>query len=461
MAALIANQVWSRRVFADRLSLKGSKDERLLRALGAIRKGIEGFESSLPMVMVLGRMRLFVRSYLVPEYNMFPIVFKEISGLSLDEYYSCLCAHLSQYVYIVPGGENSGIFNSITVTSRVPLLKDIFSKYIELESRQIEHLSSILWPHPPSEADPESAFYDYKPLRHSPMLIAEDGRASTVDGIFITEKSIVGPLFYVVGKRPNLANPLFEALGKAVERYVLSILSGIFADGSLFKKPQGKNENRQSVEIADFWLSMGEASIFGEIKAVWLKEERILGKDPDDLIKLLREKYGTSFNEEGEEIFKGAAQLGRSISSLAEKKVAPDNTELNMTKIIYPVLIAFDPLLDCPGYGYFLNREFMDSLKPDSIEGELLVKGQFVVAPLIVLTLDDLEMIEQGLIEKEITIANVIADYSSQCPDRLTSFHNFLTQTKYKQNLIYSKRLAKQAHAEVLELQKLYTPLTK
>lgn len=105
------------------------------------------------------------------------------------------------------------------------------------------------------------------------------------------------------------------------------------------------------------------------------------------------------------------------------------------------MLIVYDPLLTAPVYGHFLASEFKTLLTPDNeLPSGDLKKGPLQVAPLIVMTVDDLENLETSI--EHFGFRELLAEYSRTCSDRLVSLHNFITSSKYSQHMYHSRTLA-------------------
>ena len=51
------------------------------------------------------------------------------------------------------------------------------------------------------------------------------------------------------------------------------------------------------------------------------------------------------------------------------------------------------------------------------------------MAPLTVMTIQDLENLETSI--GNFSLANLLADYSRECPDRMRSLHNFIALSDY------------------------------
>ncbi len=122
-----------------------------------------------------------------------------------------------------------------------------------------------------------------------------------------------------------------------------------------------------------------------EVKASFLTETAV-AQGGDTFLKEIRAKYGAA--EEKGERDKGVAQLARSIGAIMRGEWLGPRREFAEIKIIYPVLIAHDARLDAPALGHFLENEFRQLLGP--------VPSERHVAPLTVITINDLENLEES-----------------------------------------------------------------
>ena len=105
------------------------------------------------------------------------------------------------------------------------------------------------------------------------------------------------------------------------------------------------------------------------------------------------------------------------------------------------MLVVYDPLLAAPVYGHFLASEFKTLLAPDNeLPSGHLRKGHLQVAPLIVMTVDDLENLETSI--EHFGFRDLLAEYSRSCSDRLTSLHDFIALSEYSQQMYHNRTLA-------------------
>ncbi len=63
-----------------------------------------------------------------------------------------------------------------------------------------------------------------------------------------------------------------------------------------------------------------------------------------------------------------------------------------------PILVVYDCSLDSPGHAEFFAEEFVGALEPDLIcDNGYLKKGRFRIAPVILMTIEDLEILESSV----------------------------------------------------------------
>jgi len=130
------------------------------------------------------------------------------------------------------------------------------------------------------------------------------------------------------------------------------------------------------------------------------------------------------------------------------------NDDFLKVHMVYPVLIVHDALLGAPVFGNFLASEFKDCLVPDEeYETGVLRKGRLNIAPLIIMTIDDLENLENSV--EHFGLRDLFSDYTKECPDRLTSLYNFISLSKYGKKMYHSRSVATQALDLLEETEKM------
>lgn len=431
-AALIASEIWSKRIYYDSISAPGTVEALRLRALGPFRKAIEEAGLAPHLGVAFGRSQSLFGTYLPRAYPAFHAEFERATGLTFDDYMACT-AGLATYVMV--NSEHGPLFVADTVAASTTL-RDVMPVYIALESQTPERLAQTFWDNVDT--------LGYRGLRERPIMLAHDGRAMTLDPTFLIERILAGPLFHLVeNAERGKALQILGAFGNAFENYASDILRRMYPNrpgliDRMAYNIRGRDAAKQDFEI-DACLNDACEAAFFEIKASWLREDAVLNDDPDTLHNHLRDKYGIRPGTTGGG--KGVAQLARSIGAVVRGEWLGDHGEFAALQRIYPVLLVHDGKLDAPLYGNFLEKEFRGLLG-------VVPKGKWV-APLTVMTINELEILESSV--GAFSFCELLGDYARECPDRVRSLHNFIAYSKkYAPNIKPSAELIRSS-AELLE----------
>jgi hypothetical protein len=444
-AALIASELWGERVYQGRFTGPESLENKRLVLLGPFRRSHTetSLGPDLPRAFVRGK-RLMCE-LLIAEYQDFEQLFRSKSDLSLDEYYTWLLVILTHSLGFTspPSTPRVQVVRDLNVNrfcDEAPHLRDIFRRFIDCESQTVMQLQAAFG----NEERP----YDLNVVRRRPILVDGDGRATVVDPVFLAEKACVGPLFHVGENRA------FDAFGMAVERYGQELLRNMYPSGGAgqlydrLRCPlEGIDEKGKGVELADAFLDGGSECVLFEIKGKWLRED-VLARVPDEYQKHIREKYGGKV---------GVGQLARNISKLAREEWRTEGNALTGVEYVFPVMVVYDDRLDAPLHPRFLAMEFARCLAGDDTLGHVRL-GKWIVAPLTVMTIDDLEVLEGSV--RKFGLCELMTDYSRECTDRFVSLHNFMASfPKYSRSLFESERVRSAFSAELRALEaKLAAP---
>ena len=231
-----------------------------------------------------------------------------------------------------------------------------------------------------------------------------------------------GPLLHVRSAELSMERA-FEAFGHAFEDYATDLLRQRFPSGSgllhqrLRCGVKGANASDEEFEVHAV-LNDVTAAAFFEIKASWIREDKVLAEDTEVFLNELRKKYG--YDPETDER-KGVAQLARSVGTLMRHEWAGPEQEYAQVASVLPVLLVFDARMAAPGLGHFLDSEFRTLLGP--------IPTGFFVHSLIILTISDLEHLAAAV--EHLSLQEVLRAYSSADPKRLSSFHNFVANSPY------------------------------
>jgi len=460
--ALIASDVWAKRVFGSRFSMNGGVNIARKRALGSMRKGVKATSSAPDLSKSLGRGWTLFKDYFPQCYQPFEDEFCSSTGLSVEEYYICLSAIITNYM--VPT-RDSRIFDSNTLADATSY-RDALRKYLTLESQAVDELRDALWGQTQNvHSDRDAPPYDYRPLREKPILRVGDGRAIILDPLFYSEKASIGPLFFLTKEESNdKANEIFGAFGHAFENYSCDILRRIFPDvpDTLTKRLScniiGADQTGKPIQIDACLNDVTEIVLF-EMKAVWIREDEILAEDHERYLEHLRKKYGVTEGSSRDRKVKGIGQLARVIKILASKEWVGEDKEFSETQLVYPVMLVHDPFLAAPLHGDFLASEFKTLVAPDDeLRSGELKKGELRITPLIVITIEDLEDLETSV--EHFGLRDLLDDYSRSCPDRLMSLRNFIACSKYGRHMYHNRNITAKGLEILQKTQEAVFPTT-
>ena len=434
-AALIAGDVWGKRVFKEgRFSVGNDIDKSGQKALlGAIRKSIEATATASSIERPLGRGWTLFNDYFPSFYQDFDTKFCFKTELSIEEYYICYAAIITNFMNPT---RNPGIFNINQLKENTNYGEKLV-KFVQLESQTTGELKTALWPlglHQISSFE-EAPLYDYRPLREKPILSLSDGRSIILDPILFSEKATVGPLFHLLDKEltQSEANTIFSHFGETFENYSCDILKRMFPDSSsglakrLSCNANGYDEADTEIQI-DAYLNDAVELVIFEMKAAFIPEKDVLSDNYEILIETLRKRYSVTRETTGEQKIKGVGQLAKISKAIAAKKWLGENNEFSDVKRIYPVLLVHDSLLTSPGWGSFFASEFEEHFQPESkLRNGNLIRGSLKVTPVIILSIEDLEDLETSL--EHFSFSELLSAYSNSCSDRLISVRDFIANS--------------------------------
>ena len=444
-ALLMSNELWAQRVYGESAFEGSSIDEKRTNALGVIRRSLTETRCHPRQFDVLARGAKLFGEIFPRFYTGFASEFLNRTGLSLDDYYICLYTIMAHYMNShaksgVGGKNDSGIFNLKIIQDSAPHVGELFQNFFAVLSTTADELTAAFWSGAKEEPRGFESQYSLKPLRERPILKATDGRMIILDPIFFAEKASIGPLFHLMDASTpqKTSDALFTAFGHAFETYAGSILQHIYPDPGphLAKRLNAdvREARNNGIQVADFIIDDVSEIVIIEAKSTRLKDDKMSQHNPTVFIEHVRTRYG------GEKADQGYKQLARSIHKISTLEWHLAGIDLMRTKHVYPILLVHDDLLDAPVFGHYLAEEFRLQLQPDSLDtGGWMVKGRFRVAPLIVMTIDDLECLETSLCK--FTLVNLLKAYTDAGPERLASLNNFLAANQDQFPLYRSESL--------------------
>lgn len=427
-AALIASDIWGKRVFGNKLSGAGDIAAVRLQALGAFRKGVDESNFAPHIGVAIGRGLALFTEYLPRHHPGFADIFEKATGLTLRQYLGCAT---TMSLYTLQNRKEGPLFLRDTVAAATAH-REIYPRFFALVSQNPEQLARSFWINFDS--------MDYRALRDRPVMITDDGRGMILDPAFFVECVSIGPLFQVAKVEGFKA---FAKFGDAFEQYACDILRRMYphcaglVDRVAFNVV-GKDGRGKAFEVDAAVFDVSQAAVV-EMKAAFLPEKAISDDNSEALINEIRSKYGAS-PKKGERD-KGVAQLARSIGAIVRGEWIGNNGEFKDIAVLHPVLVVHDTRLNAPALGNFLENEFRAILEP-------VPRGKRV-APLTVVTIQDLENLECSI--KGFSFVQLLDDYARQCPDRMRSLHNFLAFSDYAGKIVPSEFLIDRSVA-VLDL---------
>lgn len=443
-AALIASTVWSRRVFADRLRGAEDLDTARQRALGAFRRGLEESVIAPHLGVTLGRGWSLFTEHFPKRYPAFAEDFLAATGLTVEQYFTCVTGLMTYLPFDRPDGP---AFDSRSVAGATAY-REIFPTYLALESQTPEQLARSLW----EDFDTRG----YRAVRERPILTLANRRAVILDPAFYCERISVGPLFHLIANaKGGKPNEIFGAFGDAFEDYATGILQRMYPERPglarrLTCNIQGKDRTGRDFEMDAVLNDVVEAVVM-ELKAAWLPDEAVLDDSFENWLRQIRAKYGTvPPSADGKrERPKGVAQLARHVRLILDGDCGAVQADFAEVNVIYPVLVVHDTRLNAPAYGTFLATEFTALLGA-------VPQGKRV-APLVLMTIDDLENLESSI--DTFSMRQLLADYVAACPDGLRSLHNFMaTAPAYADKLKPSAQLMKSSEELIRHAQRELFP---
>jgi len=409
-AALIASELWQRRVFPDGIKPTADREQQMRRLLGSFRKSMEEANEAEHPGLSMSRGWILFSRYLPTYLPEFSELFQRSTGLSLRQYFICATALMDRT--FSDHRKKERIFRTDYVQGTTGF-KDVFATFIGLLSQTPEQWAQKLR----NRSDDNG----HLSLRERPILNFDRGRSIIFDPVFYLDNLSTAPLFYLRTMGVPM-NKVFGAFGCAFEDYTKQLLKHRFpATGSLCQclkcNVMGQEAEGQEFEV-DAVLNDVSAAIFLEVKAAWIREETVLADDPEVFLNEIRSKYG--YLAGSKERPKGVAQLARSIGALVRHEWAGSGGEYGNVTQIYPVLTVFDIRMAAPGCSHFLDGEFRALLGavPDGVH----------VHKLIVMTISDLEHLISGL--ESLSLHECLRAYSAADPDRMSSVRNFIAGSK-------------------------------
>ncbi len=367
---------------ADALQL----DLTMMRVLDAFRQEIPDRACLLPRAKRLGA--VFFDS-------PWRTAFRDATGIEPEEYLAC-AFFLSELVRKTnDDGLPLSCFSTTDVVhglGRIPKVLGKFLHWISQDPAQLR--AGILRRALPAGAEIGPMLpFDTTPFRSKPLLRRPDGAWALVDCEFLDAKLWLG-MFDLIGPGHSPAAVLGQ-FGKAVEKYVRRLLESIAArlPGGRKVKLIANPLEAGGREITDFALRDGNAVVLFEVKSSWVNESTFWSEGTQAYYELLTRKFAKTGAQQV-----GVTQLSQSIRRLSDGSAKPGQAEFFRCRRIYPVMVVQDEQLTDYRHEEALAEMFREHLQPDGPAKDgtgFMQMGELAVAPLVLMKLADLELLEE------------------------------------------------------------------
>lgn len=430
-AMLIADHLWQQNIKMERMLDDVPIEEARYNLLSTFRQNSAG--NHLPVQhgtisTARGVMMFIDPGYFPKRCSEFAEQFRTVAGMSVEDYYLCLTYIASNVLDNKVDGK--AFFQRQQALETVPDdFRETFDKFLTLESQDATDIRHALWGDVQQTSiqcfDDAPPFND-RSLRARPFFRTQDGRIMLIDPVLYMDKMTDGPLFTLLQSDRNH----FQEFGYAFEAFMHDYLQSLYPASALNDRlscPLFREQKDE--ELADGCLDYGEEMILFEFKATFLNQEKIIGNDNEQYVAMLRERYVMTLDGEP----KGVTQLANSITKLASGACRAADRDFSIVKKIYPVLLVHDELIDASMHPYFFANEFVKALMPDeTFPSGYLRKGRFLIAPMTLMTVEDLENLEFPIRKRGFSLRDALEKYTVMYPDRRESFHNFCGDAGYQ-----------------------------
>lgn len=419
-SALLASEIALDRMGSEKdlevISMR-TKREKILRFM---RVGSQTALQKIDPARSFGRGKLMFSIYLPNEFPDFLGEFESHTQMTLDQYFSCLFIVLSHY-YNIPlnqGSHSRHLIKLNLLFEQIPHMAEMFTRYMKLEAQSIDELQTALL-----VTNDRGENYNLQGIREKPILYLTEDEAIVIDSILHVEKAMISPLFMLSRKLAERKISLQGHFGDAFEKYVQDILKKMYTKSDENLRI-GDELVIEGDEICDACVIEGDSLLLFEIKAVWVRDDKIASPDHTEYLSELRNKYGKEGN--------AAFQLARAVNRLISGEWALKNHMMQRTKRIYPVLVAYDSSLNAPGYFWFFGSEFRTLIEHDAVlknSKTLMTKSKWEIAPVTIITIDVLENLEASV--KNFKLSDLLRDFFAYCDTNFRDIDDDLSLSEF------------------------------
>jgi len=436
-AALISSWLSEGRIRAvldENESLEALKDIALVFFRQALDAGLMGVDPW----RVVGRGRKLFLEYLPKHFPDLDGQFLAATGLLPLEYVTAAGAMISMHLQL----ENTMIMTDARTLGSDTKYAPQYRTYQHLQVWDRDDLRAKWWPRLEAPSDSsELPGLSLRPLRDKPMISLGDGRGVIPDAIILADSLIAGPLFHLLQVADE--NEVFGRFGDAVEEYVRDLLASRYGTSSMLHRVFHPNVeisaapgDGESLEL-DACLDYAEQLVLIEAKTVFLPDDAVMACDEARFKDDLKEKY-----LQGERPV-GIRQLARAMRALRHGTWKGPGGN-GVPPLVFPVLAVHDRLLQEPMVSAYFADLLVEELSASPVACSWQWEtGNVRFAPLTILTLDDIENLENS---PGIDIIDLLRSYSEAVPKHNGSVHDYIANTeRFRMELRINSSLANAA----------------
>lgn len=336
--------------------------------------------------------------------------FESLTGITLERFlqmtigvYASLIKELNEFI------DNPANFNirKSTFFSNLNYSKDEIAGFYKLTTIKFEELNLELENNPlRTQLQPQ---YDFIVFRKYPIFYLSEDILTCVDASFLVEKVSIGLYHTILNSfidnkvRPE---PFFQCWGYVFEKYVNNIFREIYPLSVLSNRfhPNTFFDTKTERECFDGVVEYPNSLIVMEYKGGLLNTKAKYSGDVNSLLNEMSKKYGNS--EKDAAIKQLSTKIELLFHSNYENRLRIRDLEFPNVVNVYPVVIVNEISLAFGLAHWRLKGWFEEEMKTKSVENSIFVK------PLMVLTVEDLEMLSPYLEAEDFTLLEFIQFYS-------------------------------------------------
>jgi len=432
-ALLLAGHVHSQRVHLYVSQVKRGEREANLSGTAAWMYGaLQADAKPLPAAVRLVRARSMYRDGICEAWPQFRVIFQEFTGIELDDYLAVMLAVTANDAALSadigsgpPAPRGSGIFPSVGA-GRDSRLATAFDRVVDRLSLSPDQLCGQFWPN----GEPDQGWFDEPPqyphrqLYSHPIVSTEDGRACVIDPAYACNAGLLGIVFAC----DRLVARGLRLMGSAFESYIHELFRHIsprsdwhlcqyFAEGEVLRSGWKLNP-------PDGMLVERDRVVLIEAKHALLPEA--VSQDVDG--KAFETSVLERFGGQG----KGVGQLAKILNQLKESSPLPEL--VSEARLFVPMMVVRDDYAGGLIYQTLVSAFEQFWEQPDGARLPFQKPRNdkdWVVAPLLIITLRDLERLET-VVPACGTAVDVLCDYATNGAASGVSLSQFLqSDSKY------------------------------